>query len=142
MYRIASTIGYKNVSITFSIDPYSTFSEDGDWCYLSFTTDNNTQNWTTFAQYDSDDHIRNNTITLPFNTWNNYAVGIQVLAYEQFAYPHTPTCCYISDFYLHGIPINNQTTNPLLIFSSNDTKTGIIYNYVLLQFEIYIKLNM
>ena len=80
IYRIDSTIGYQNISMTYTVDPWS-MQANGESCTLWYSIDNQNDNWVQFAgPWNSNHHIEDNTTYLPIDSWNNIGVGIKILA--------------------------------------------------------------
>eukprot|EP01084_Bolivina_argentea_P086801 156854_1 len=112
-YRSASTNGFKNIAITYSLDPWSA-QIPNSYCEISYSIDNN--NWISITpQYDSAHHIVDNTIFLDTNTWDTNNVAIRVVVDGDAS-----TCCYFSNWYLLGklitdSPTINPTINPTIM---------------------------
>lgn len=80
IYRIDSTLGYQNISVTYTVDPWVSIVNQKESCTLWYSIDDQNDNWVQFAgPWTSDDHIEDETTYLPQNTWDNIGVGIKIL---------------------------------------------------------------
>ena len=94
--RWETTIGYKEVSLTYSIDPWASFLPNS-YCQISWSSDNKTWNMID-RKYDSDDEIINKREYLGENSWNKQDVYINITSVGGQS-----SCCYMADFTLYGV---------------------------------------
>eukprot|EP01083_Nonionella_stella_P307041 1077641_1 len=108
IYTTISTQGYKNIKLTFDVDPYAMYSDSGDKCVFSYRGNGNVV-WHQFYDIDgSDSHIRSGTFwhALATTTWNS-TIDIRIQATQT-----ERSCCFVSNFILEGIRSTNEPSTP------------------------------
>ena len=129
MTRINSTIGYRNVSLTYSIHPWASAS-----CRISWG------NGIIFANvdrtYDANDEIIHKTVYLPIESWNQEELTISIATA-----PGANPCCFISEFTLAGEEITPTTPSPTMQPSTMTPSGTCIHEcYILMKLisEMYL----
>ena len=110
MYTIASTIGYQQIELTYSIGPNG-LGGDPDHCEIYYTLDSktSTSDWIFINKYaTSDGNQVNRVFTFNGTADNNTGLGIFIYAKSWWDLE----CCHLSDWKLTGIPISNVIQHP------------------------------
>ena len=101
MYRIASTEGYEQIELTYSIDPYYVW-ESNQYCEIRYVLDSSTimdQSSLVNRKYDSNDVIIDETFAFDENVDNNG--GLTIFLFANTGDPLR--CCRIREWKLTGI---------------------------------------
>ena len=121
MYRMASTVGYVQIQLSYSIKQSVIY--DWQFCEIYYTIDSNTTKnaWRLIKKFTTGDSTAINKVySFNVNADDNDGVGI-------FIYANTSTdnktgCCHLRDWKLTGIPISTSTT------TSTTTSTSVPTN--------------
>eukprot|EP01084_Bolivina_argentea_P050404 92684_1 len=106
IYRIASTEGFTNISLTFTIDPEGVHGI-GERCVLHYNFNNDgDNNWFPFYAVPGLQSAYNQKEYLDSSTWNNLGVGIKIETYAD-----TDEYCQMQNFILEGTPITMTTSS-------------------------------
>ena len=101
IYKVASTEGYENISLTFNVDPYGIENVirhvPPESCSIWYSIDNQINNWTQIGHWDEYDHIIGHTVYLNHSASNNTGVAVKIIAID-----HDTDCCYVSNISLNG----------------------------------------
>ena len=112
MYRMASTKGYHQIELTYSVANYNVLS-GSSYCELHYTIDGNTERnaWNLIARYNeftNPQQVTDRTVSLSDAT-DNDGIGIFI-----WANAGDNQCCRLRDFILTGIttPTSSPTDDP------------------------------
>ena len=109
MYRMASTKGYQQIELTYSIIGYN-HQYSSDYCEIYYTVNNVTNYWQLIGSYQWDQWdpaYLNQVFSFNGTGDDNEGVGIFIYAHTQ----SSSRCCRVRDFKLTGIPMTT-TINP------------------------------
>ena len=118
--RQDSTIGYENVALRYSIDPWAAALPD-KYCEISWSNDNATWNIID-RQYDSQDEIIENRALLGEDSWDKESIFIRIVS------EGISCCCYMADFALLGGLMSDEQSNTDSI-SDHDTTTIVRFSH-------------
>ena len=101
LYRIDSTVGYRNIELIYSIYAQSNINGPGESCQIAYNVDNSgDSNWIVIANYNASDRVIDAVFSLPRSARDDSGVGIK-LSIEN---GDTDGICRVSNWYLIGEP--------------------------------------